>query len=63
MFSGLVAERGGRKRGEKRGDGARRRRTASGTKNKRKRKMVAVEEACVPNDVCTPRHVNDISGG
>lgn len=23
----------------------------------------AVEEACVPNDVCTPRHVNDISGG
>lgn len=26
-------------------------------------RMVAVEEACVPNDVCTPRHVNDISGG
>lgn len=25
--------------------------------------MVVVEEACVPNDVCTPRHVNDISGG
>lgn len=38
-------------------------RTASGTKGKRRWKMVAVEEACVPNDVCTPRHVNDISGG
>lgn len=25
--------------------------------------VVVVEEACVPNDVCTPRHVNDISGG
>lgn len=24
---------------------------------------MVVEEACVPNDVCTPRHVNDISGG
>lgn len=29
----------------------------------RRWKMVVVEEACVPNDVCTPRHVNDISGG
>lgn len=57
-----VSGRKGWKEG-KRGGGARRRRMASGTRSKRKRKMVAVEEACVPNDVCTPRHVNDISGG
>ena len=61
MFGGLVSRKGWKE--EKRGGGARRKRTASGTRGKRKRKMVAVEEACVPNDVCTPRHVNDISGG
>lgn len=58
MFGGLVAGKEMKRRG-----GVRRRRTASGTKGKRRWKMVAVEEACVPNDVCTPRHVNDISGG
>lgn len=42
----------------------RRRRTAIRTRGKRRKKDgSAVEEACVPNDVCTPRHVNDISGG
>lgn len=59
-----VSAGGGKGRKEvRRGSGARRRRTPTGTRGKRRRKMVAVEEACVPNDVCTPRHVNDISGG
>lgn len=58
-----VSDGGKGKKEVKREGGARRRRTKTGMKSKRRRKMVAVEEACVPNDVCTPRHVNDISGG
>lgn len=54
---------GGRSKKEVRIEGGARRRTSARTGGKRRKKMVAVEEACVPNDVCTPRHVNDISGG
>lgn len=67
MFGGLVAvrktEEGDEKRKREKAT-VRRRRTAIRTRGKRRKKDgSAVEEACVPNDVCTPRHVNDISGG